>query len=120
MPLHYADEETGLFPILEERCQPEDGLESLSSRLRAEHIEGDRSAKQIVRDLRKCLREGTPPNAHRKLPDRIASFAKLERLHLALENAVLIPIARARLNARDLIHLSESMRLRRLNPGTLP
>jgi hemerythrin-like domain-containing protein len=119
MPLHYADEDAGLFPILEECCLPEDGLEALLTRLREEHIEGDRSAKQIVRDLRKCLREGTQPHAHPKLPDRIASFVKLERLHLALENAVLIPLARARLNARDLIHLSESMRLRRLNPGIL-
>ncbi|MGA7329749.1 MAG: hemerythrin domain-containing protein [Rhodomicrobium sp.] len=120
MPLHYADEETGLFPTLEDRCLPEDGLEALLTRLRAEHIEGDRSARRIMRDLRKCLRLDTQPHAHPKLPDRIASFVKLGRLHLALENAVLIPIARVRLKSRDLIRLSESMRLRRSNPSTFP
>jgi iron-sulfur cluster repair protein YtfE (RIC family) len=112
LPLHYADEET-LFPLLRQRCLPEDGIEAVLGRLRAEHIEGDASAKLLARALRASLAAGSPMLEQAELFSQLRSFVKLERLHLALENAVLIPLARVRLTPEDLASLSHSMRARR-------
>ena len=43
-------------------------------------------------------------------------FARNERRHLALENSVVLPLARLRLSPEDLIRLSARL-LRRRQPG---
>ncbi len=115
--LHYADEEVDLFPVLRQRCLPEDGLEAILARLHAEHIVGHSRAAALARDLSAWpALAGRPPIGSTLAAD-LTSFVTLERLHLALENAILIPLARARLTPADLDRIGERMRLRRLDSG---
>jgi hemerythrin-like domain-containing protein len=113
LPHHYDDEEASLFPLLRQRCLAEDGLESLLARLHAEHIEGNASARWLAQELSACLAAGRHPCASEVLTHRLKGFVQLERLHLALENAVLIPLARVRLTPGDLDEISSQMRCRR-------
>ena len=61
--------------------------------------------------LARCLDTGSELSAE----DRqvLTRFAGHVRRHLAAENAILLPIARARLTRRDLQKLSQQMRTRR-------
>lgn len=113
LPHHYDDEEASLFPRLRQRSLPEDGLESLLTRLHSEHIEGSALAKWLAEELSACLAESRPPAASKDVTTALEGFVQLERLHLALENAVLIPLARIRLTPDDLHVMSREMRARR-------
>lgn len=117
LPLHYADEEADLFPALRQRCLPEDGLEAILTRLHQEHIEGDACATALVQDLSAWPAHGERSSISPAVAARLRSFVELELLHLALENAVLIPLARTRLAPADLTYIADRMLLRRPNPG---
>lgn len=110
LPLHIADEEHDLLPLLRQQCRPEDDIDTLVERLTGEH-EGDESAAREVISLLKGLADGKPLSEEDR--GAIRSFAAHLRRHLALENGVLLPIARVRMSAESLKLLSKRMKARR-------
>lgn len=113
MRLHVLDEEENLFPILRRRCQPEDEIERVLEQLSAEHGEHKMLAGRIAASLKRHLGCGRHPGSNRRLCALMTAFADREHRHLALENCVVLPIARVRLTAGDLRKISEGMRARR-------
>lgn len=117
LTLHVIDEEDDFFPMLQRRCLPDDDIEAILKRLSAEH-EIDKSLSAQVRDmLNACLILRKPPNVIEGAVKALTVFAANERQHLALENAVIIPIARRRLSAEDLKTLGRRMLARRRRLG---
>jgi len=119
LPVHIADEEADFFPLLRRRARPEDEIEPVLDRLADDHAQDEKLGARIVRGLRKAIAD-----AAARLPARLkrtlTSFATIERRHLALENAIVIPLARVRLSARDLQALSRSMTARHSQNGAAP
>ena len=113
LTLHVIDEEEDFFPLLRGRCLEEDDVGDILDRLTSEHSE-DKALSSGVRDtLNACVILRKPPSAIKGGAESLLTFAAQERRHLALENAVIIPIARLRLNAEDLKNLSERFLARR-------
>lgn len=118
LALHVIDEEEDFFPLLRQRCLPEDEIDEILSRLAAEHAE-DKALAGDVRDmLNACLILRKPPSAIEGGVDALRNFAEHERRHLTLENAVIIPMARRRLDADDLKGLSKRLLARRRRLAT--
>lgn len=117
-PIHIIDEEEDLFPLLRRRCLVEDDVEGVLGVLSAEH-KADAILGRTVRDyLERCLDTRAAPGASLEGRRDLAAFAAQERRHLALENAVVLPIARQRLTADDLTGLARRLAARRgMAPG---
>ena len=112
LPLHHADEDEDLFPLLRERAQTEDEIGPLLDRLSSEHrADGDRRGAVLA--ALACMADGALPAPE----DRAAlrALAQAERRHMTIENAIVLPLARARLPQADLQRLSAAMAARR--PG---
>ncbi|MCB2126574.1 MAG: hemerythrin domain-containing protein [Rhodobacteraceae bacterium] len=109
--VHIRDETEHLFPLLSQRCTEEDAIDTAINRIRADQCE----AMILLPDLRAllvdCLDTGAAPNADQRA--LLTRFAAHVRRHLVAENAILLPIARARLSRSDLRSLSRHMRTRR-------
>lgn len=108
---HVRDEELDLFPLLRARCLPEDEIEIVLARLNAEHKDEHRLAGDVEMQLRALL-DGDAPALDDVLRERLFQYARSLRRHLALENSVILPLARARLTPDDLAALSAAMRAR--------
>jgi iron-sulfur cluster repair protein YtfE (RIC family) len=117
MVLHLLDEQD-LFPLMQQRCSPQDEIEPVVSVLLADHAGHRRQASKIIRGLEKAMAEAQPPQGYRGLGKAMRDFARKERRHLALENAVVLPLARLRLKAGDLDFLSRSLTARRVAAAT--
>ncbi|HAE50182.1 MAG: hemerythrin [Tistrella sp.] len=105
---HWTDEEDDLFPLLRARARPEDRIRRLLARLARDHA--------AARSARVAIIRGLPDPATRRDPafrEMLTGFAADERRHLCLENAVVLPIARARLGHQDLMVLGQRMAARR-------
>ncbi len=109
--VHVADEELCFFPLLLQHCPPEDNIDKLIGRLADEHKKDEATVTSMTAVLNDVM-------AGKKLNDKairtVRGFAEHILQHLALENAVLLPIARARLNEQALHALSEMMKERRM------
>lgn len=116
LPLHVADEEEDLFPLLRRRALPEDNIEEALALLSADH-RSDAPAIALVRGrLEACLDLGRAPGADQATRLTLLDFASHELHHLALENAVVLPIARLRLTSDDLKAIGRSLAARRGEP----
>ncbi len=108
--VHVADEELCFFPLLLQHCPPEDNIDKLIERLAEEHKKDEKTVSDMTLVLNDVL-------AGKKLSGKVSrtirGFAEHILQHLALENAVLLPIARARLDEQALSALSEMMKKRR-------
>ncbi|TAJ70282.1 MAG: hemerythrin domain-containing protein [Phenylobacterium sp.] len=113
LALHVLDEEEDLFPLMRARAQPEDDLDKVLTRLSGEHAKDLTRAAAVRRHLETCLRQQAPISRSNVRRRALESFAVQERSHLALENAVVLPIARLRLTERDLVELSNRLATRR-------
>jgi hemerythrin-like domain-containing protein len=111
--LHVQDEEEDLYPMMRRRCPPEDEIERVFTALTAEHAGGRQLAERMSAGLEAALREGQPIAAQAELREAMVEFAHSERRHLALENAVVLPLARRRLTPKDLEAMAARMRARR-------
>jgi hemerythrin-like domain-containing protein len=111
MAIHVIDEEQDLFPLLRRRASLEDAIDAVLGRLAAEHSSGSALAARIGQALDEAALTGRPLDRSTRLD--LAEFARSEREHLALENAVVMPLARLRLTAGDLRALSLRMAARR-------
>lgn len=109
MTLH--DTAENLFPLLARRCTEEDAIESAISRIQADQTEAIGLLPEVRSTLAGCLDSGADPTPGDRAT--MARFAGHVRRRLVAENAILLPIARARLNRADLRLLSRRMRLRR-------
>ena len=105
------DEDDDLRDLLAGRCEPEDDIETTLRRVEAEH----RVLKQLIPALLAMLRamheerrRATPFEAELQ-----REFASLLRRHLMVENAIVLPMARARLTEDDLAVLRKNMIRRR-------
>lgn len=111
LPQHLADEEIDLFPLMLKRCDPEDEIERVIGKLQIDHRHAIADAPAIIAVIKAC-KEPLP-----KLNDddsqQMTKFAHHARRHLILENAVILPIARARLTDDDLSTMKRHMLERR-------
>lgn len=113
MPLHVLDEEEDLFPLLRRRATPDDDLEHVLGVLSGQH-RGDREhIESLLAQLIKAQKDRKAPSRDVALRGSIFDFVAHERQHVALENAVVLPIARLRLQAADLEALSARLAARR-------
>lgn len=112
LPLHHQDEEEGLFPLLRQRAEPDDGLEEILDRLAAEHATDTDFAVEIVDALESLARDGRPHNAD-MMGYMLCGFFERYRRHVHWENTLVIPLARLRLLPEDYEVLSARMNLNR-------
>ena len=112
LPLHHEDEDRDLFPVVRRRALPEDDLGSVLARLSEDHRLSDVMLSGIVEVL-----AATPGNNSVKLSRQarevMQAYAANEHRHLAMENGIVMAIARIRLKPTDLKSLSKAMKLRR-------
>lgn len=116
LALHIQDEEVDLFAVVRRRALPEDGLGPLLAQLSVEHARNRQQVVQIVAALQRTGGGDIIEFADEDV-ERMQVYAAREQRHLALENGILLPIARKRLTAGDLKAMSESMRARRGVPA---
>jgi iron-sulfur cluster repair protein YtfE (RIC family) len=116
---HIIDEEEDLFPLLRRRALPDDAIDEVLRRLSAEHRADADHAHQVRDQLEVCLKARKAPSQVAGAERAMHDFASQELRHLALENAVVLPIARLRLTPPDLKRLSRRLAERRgLTPAT--
>ncbi|MFZ5729685.1 MAG: hemerythrin domain-containing protein [Pseudomonadota bacterium] len=113
LALHVIDEEEDLFPLLRRRALPEDEIENALGRLSAEHRADVAHAEAVRTRLEACLSACKAPGLDPQAKSTLVTFARHELRHLALENAVVLPIARLRLSTEDLLALSRRLAARR-------
>jgi hypothetical protein len=109
-PIHIADEELSLFPRLRARAEADDDMETLLATLSAEHSSTRADMQALIALLSNLALGGMPGARGRQLMIQVAA---LEKKHLVLENAVLLPLAAARLTKADKEAILAEMRARR-------
>ncbi len=115
MTRHHADEEEDLFPLLRARARDED-IERVLTLLTREHRQ-DEIDTQIIAEGLVDLRERGDGALDLDLCERIRLFVRRQRRHLAVENAIVMPLAEARLGGGDLRLIAENMARRRGLPA---
>lgn len=101
LPLHIADEEEAILPLLARRCGAGDRLGEVSAVLRDNHVSERLLADGIVGELERLMDGESLARPVRFFSDTIRLY-RLIRQHITWENNILIPLARRRL--RDLDH----------------
>lgn len=110
---HILDEEHDLFPMLRRRAEPEDRIDDVIGQLTQEHAADRLDAELITEGLAKALVGKAATGVASSLATLLHRFAENERNHLTLENAIILPLARIRLTADDLLNLAQRMASRR-------
>lgn len=109
--VHVRDEAEDLFPVLLQRCTEEDSIATVLGRILADQNHVLALLPKVRNALATCLDTGSDlSGADRAILTRFSGHA---RRHLVAENAILLPIARARLTRGDLRRLADRMRSRR-------
>lgn len=106
LALHVIDEEEDLFPLLRRRCSEEDNIEDVLGRLSADHALDQDLARKVRGIFAQALEYRAPPSTIAGGPEALLRLARQEKSHMALENAVVMPLARRRLAKDDLNALS--------------
>jgi hypothetical protein len=112
--VHLRDEAEDLFPLLAKRCPAEDCIESAINRIR--HLIRTKRPAPLARTFGQRLPAAWIPGPifRPRIVQLLTRFAGHVRRHLVAENAILLPIARARLTRRRSgKRLSAQMRARR-------
>lgn len=113
LTLHVSDEEQDLFPLLRRRCAADDNIEDLLARLSADHALDKELAAVVCAILARSLADRTAPALEPGGPEALQHLAQQEKGHMALENAVVIPLARRWLTAEDIQGLGKRFAARR-------
>jgi hemerythrin-like domain-containing protein len=108
MPVHHRDEELGLFPLIEKRALPDDNIHDILARLALEHATDESFANELLESL-EGLREGQKLKNPDMVGYMLRSFFESYRRHILWENAIVLPLARARLMPADLEELDRAM-----------
>jgi hemerythrin-like domain-containing protein len=112
LPIHTEDEERDLRPALEERCEPDDGLEDVLKQLTREHELNRDLISFMIEDL-EALADGRTLSNPVRLLMNVKEFSETQRQHVTWEERVLLPLARQRLTAEDLARIGRNMAARR-------
>lgn len=113
LALHVIDEEEDLFPLLRRRCEPEDAIEDILGRLSVEHALDRDLAQSVRKVLATALRANVAPRTLPGGAETLMKLARQEKSHMALENAVVMLLARRRLVQADLCALGIRLAARR-------
>ena len=113
LPLHIIDEEEDFFPLLRRRCLAEDKIEEILGILSSDHKADMATAANVSQLLSRSLQEKSALGLDQSAQRVLRAFSDQERRHLALENAVILPIARLRFSDADLKALSDRLAARR-------
>lgn len=111
--LHVADESDDLFPRLRERMDPDDDIARVLGILTADHDAEQSAVRELQPALAAAADAGAGPAAWPGLATLIGQFVARKRRHVALVNAVLLPIARLRLTLDDQCAMARTMAARR-------
>lgn len=112
LPLHIADEEEDLFPLLTRRCTPDDEVENLVALLSSEHEADEKLYPALLAPLHAIVNGLGPPDPAQFAADARA-FSVSQRHHLGWENGTVLPLARQRLTAADEAEMGRKMAERR-------
>jgi len=107
-PLHHAQEEACLFPLLIQRAQPEDNIEAVIRQLTREHLADDTYSTDLIHLLEEMAAGNRPTNPE-MAGYMIRGFFESYRRHIAFEDLVILPLARLRLIDWDLKKLQSCM-----------
>ena len=107
---HVLDEDEGLFPLLRIRCEIADGLEKILEMVAKEPARDAAECVAIVNGLEAVCIDRTIGDGLRGVLKR---FIESQRRVLALEDTIVLPLARRRLTDSDRSCLSRNMRDRR-------
>lgn len=111
LPQHLADEEIDLFPMMLKRCDPEDEIEKVIDKLHSDHGHALADVPAIIAIIQSVAVSSS--DLSEEECQQMKAFAHHARRHLILENAVILPIARARLTKDDLKVMKTHMLERR-------
>lgn len=109
---HHEDEDLDLYPALRRRALPADGLGITLARLGEEHRQGEAMADIITEALSERPADATV-HVSVAASETMQAYAASELRHLALENGVVLALARIRLTRPDLKAISRAMKARR-------
>ena len=112
LPLHIADEEEDLFPLMRRRAAADDDLEQILSQLYLEHQTDRRLNDDLCGDI-ECLIDGHAFADPARFLMNAFAFSETQRRHLAWENAVVVTRARKCLCNADRAELGRCMAKRR-------
>lgn len=113
LTLHLEDEEVGLFPMMSDKCTAEDEIDRVIKRLRADHANIVSMVSPVKQSLAHLLSGTSTRPLDEEQRATLTEFANRARRHLIVENAIILPIARARLGTADLDALRLGMLQRR-------
>jgi hemerythrin-like domain-containing protein len=116
IPLHHRDEECGLFPLIERRALPGDNIHDILARLALEHATDESFASELLESL-EALSDGETVKNPDMVGYMLRSFFESYRRHIHWENAIVLPLARARLTHEDIEELEQAMSRHR-EPGS--
>ncbi|MCI2399615.1 hemerythrin domain-containing protein [Aliiroseovarius subalbicans] len=111
LPFHLADEEEDLFPLLRKRCEAEDEIDKAIHRLLSDHSHAAEDTPDVITILERHAAGGCELEEGERMA--LKQYASHARRHLVLENAIILPIAKLRLNEEDLDRLRHGMLERR-------
>jgi hemerythrin-like domain-containing protein len=112
LPLHIADEEEDLFPLLRQCAAADDDLEQILEQLHLEHQTDRRLNDDLCGDI-ECLMDGHAFVDPARFILNAFVFSETQRRHLAWENAVVVTRARKCLCNADRTELGRRMAKRR-------
>lgn len=101
LPIHHADEDLGLFPILKERCQPEDRFDAIAARLSDEHVDIEASMAEVIAALNGYADGAPPASGGNAVGYALRGMFEGLRRHIAWEEATVTPLAKDRLTPED-------------------
>lgn len=110
IPQQLACTKLDLFPILRQRAEPEDCVEMLFARLERDDLDAAEARNPALKILW-AMSVGRRVSAERRA--RLSAYAVMECKRVALENAVMLPLARVRLTTADREQLLWRMSRRR-------
>jgi hemerythrin-like domain-containing protein len=110
--LHHDDEDHDLFPAVRRRALAEDGLDAVLMRLADDHRRA-RSMIRVIVDALTPTPRRDPVELAPESRDVMKAYAESERRHIAMENGILMAIARIRLKPADLAAIGQAMKRRR-------
>ncbi len=112
LPLHIADEEEDLFPLLRQQAPADDDLKQILAQLHTEHDTDRRLNDHLCSDI-DCLITGHALADPAQFLKNAFAFSEMQRRHLAWENAVIVTRARKSLRKADQAELGRRMAKRR-------
>lgn len=111
--LHVADEETDFFPLLRQRCAGDGAFLASLETLAGEHRDDVARLAAVVAGLRGLTEAAQRDEISPDFAAGARAYTEALRRHIAWENAVLMPVARARLQSADLRRLAQRFAARR-------